>query len=217
VKLLDYQTKRQSLEATDNPFAIVMLAQLAVLETRGKPQARLQAKIEVVRKLYEKNFAEQDIKRLYAIVDWLVTLPKALIMQYNDAVKQIEGENNMNYITTAERIGREEGFKEAWEKSKPYITTAERIGREEGFKEAWEKSKSYIATAERIGREAGRQEGLQEGLQEGEAALLIHLLKRRFQHLPDHYLELIRQAGDDALLLWSDRLFDAVSLEEVFN
>src|SRR5262249_54932144 len=37
VKLLDYQQRRQELEALNNRFAIVMLAQLAVLETKRNP------------------------------------------------------------------------------------------------------------------------------------------------------------------------------------
>ncbi len=44
VKLLDYQHRRQELEAMNNRFAIIMLAQLTVLETKHDLKIRLKAK-----------------------------------------------------------------------------------------------------------------------------------------------------------------------------
>jgi hypothetical protein len=52
VKLLDYAPKYQELEADPNPFAVVVLAQLKALETRGAPEERYTWKVRLVKGLY---------------------------------------------------------------------------------------------------------------------------------------------------------------------
>jgi len=49
VKLLDYADKEAELEADPNPFAVVVLAHLKSLETKGKNRARHSWKIRLVR------------------------------------------------------------------------------------------------------------------------------------------------------------------------
>ena len=70
----------------------MVLAQLAVLETRGNPKTRLQAKTNLTRMLYEKGLGKKDIVQLHAFLDWVITLPRDLKIQYNEAIKQLEGE-----------------------------------------------------------------------------------------------------------------------------
>lgn len=105
VKILDYKHRVQELEAIDNPFAMLILAQLAVLETRGKPGARLKAKTALTRQLYAKGWDKDKIIQIYTLIDWLVALPEELMIKYNVQVKQIEEEQHMNFVTTAERVG----------------------------------------------------------------------------------------------------------------
>ncbi len=85
IKLWDFPNRRQELEAINNRFAMIMLAQLLVLETQRDSEARLKAKI---------------------------ALPKEFEPIYNQAVRHIEEEKRMNYINTAQRIGRQEGIQE---------------------------------------------------------------------------------------------------------
>ncbi len=114
VKLLDYRQRREELSAMNNRFATVLLAQLAVLETLNDPQARLKAKTALTRALYGKGWEKKDILQLYTLVDWLITLPEELVVHYNNAIKHFEEEKmrNIGYVTTAERIGRQEGLQE---------------------------------------------------------------------------------------------------------
>lgn len=84
-------------------------------KSRVDAQARLKAKTALTRALYEKGWGKKDILQLYTLVDWLITLPEELSIYYNNAIKQIEEEQsvkNVNYVTTAERIGRQEGLQE---------------------------------------------------------------------------------------------------------
>jgi predicted transposase/invertase (TIGR01784 family) len=67
------------------------------------------------------------------------------------------------------------------------------------------------------GRQAGLQEGRQEGRQEGEAAILLRLLIRKFQTIPSSYRQRIEQADAETLLTWADQVFDAATLDEVFE
>ena len=78
VKLLDYRDRVAALEADNNPFALVVLAQLAASATRTDPTARLEHKIGLTRRLYRGGLEREDILSLYAFIDWVLALPDAL-------------------------------------------------------------------------------------------------------------------------------------------
>ena len=61
----------------------------------------------------------------------------------------------------------------------------------------------------------GERRGTQKGVHLGEAAVIIRHLNRRFNQVPDSYLTRIKQADAETLLLWSDKILDAKTLEEV--
>jgi predicted transposase/invertase (TIGR01784 family) len=51
----------------------------------------------------------------------------------------------------------------------------------------------------------------------GESAMLMRLLKKRFKNIPDTYVKRIEAADAKKLLEWSDHLFEAEKIEDVFN
>ena len=117
IKVLDFAAKRHELEMMNNPFALVLLAQLTILETPKNPHAKLLTKISLTRRLYKHGFGKADIFQLYTFIDWLLVLPKPLMLEYQQAVHRIEEEQPMaRFITTAERVGmwkgKEEGLQE---------------------------------------------------------------------------------------------------------
>lgn len=67
------------------------------------------------------------------------------------------------------------------------------------------------------GLQIGIQQGMQQGMQQGEATLLKRQLARRFGHLDAYYAQQINQASPEQLLIWSDRIFDAQSLTDIFG
>ena len=76
-------------------------------------------------------------------------------------------------------------------------------GLQEGRQEGWQE---------------GRQDGRQEGRHEGEAAVLARLLARRFgSPLPVWVQDKLAAASEEELLLWSEQLLDATSLEEALT
>src|SRR5712691_3658583 len=64
VKLRDYAARWEALEASDNPFAMVVMAHLQARATRRDPEGRLQGKLRLIRQLYERGYARQDVLEL---------------------------------------------------------------------------------------------------------------------------------------------------------
>jgi hypothetical protein len=112
VKLLDYRKRLPELETSSNPFAIVVLAHLKMLETRKYPQERLQWKFTLAKTLYKRGFSRQDILELLRFIDWVMTLPAELEQQFRGAINQFEEESKMQYVTTFERAGIEQGMQQ---------------------------------------------------------------------------------------------------------
>ena len=70
-KLLDYQNNKQALEISNNPFSLVVLAHLGVMETKRDPQARYELKFNLTRRLYEKGYNRDYVLNLYKMLDWV--------------------------------------------------------------------------------------------------------------------------------------------------
>jgi len=57
----------------------------------------------------------------------------------------------------------------------------------------------------------------QEGMLEGEAAILERLLKKRFGSLNETIVQKLRTATQEQLETWTDRILDAMRIEDVFS
>ncbi|MUG93044.1 cytosolic protein [Scytonema sp. UIC 10036] len=110
VKLLDYQSRWSELEASRNPFAMVVMAHLKAIETRNNRLQRKQWKLALVRRLYESGMRREDAINLLAFIDWLLTLPQDLEQEYWQEVEQLEAQHRMQYITSFERRGIQKGL-----------------------------------------------------------------------------------------------------------
>jgi hypothetical protein len=66
-------------------------------------------------------------------------------------------------------------------------------------------------------REEGIQQGMQQGMQRGEARVLTALLQLRFGELPAHISQRIDTADADTLLRWSERVLNALTIEDVLS
>ena len=67
------------------------------------------------------------------------------------------------------------------------------------------------------GQDQGMRQGIDQGIHQGQTAVIIRQLKRRFHRIPASYLIKIKQADAKTLLLWSDKILEAKSFEEVFE
>jgi len=68
------------------------------------------------------------------------------------------------------------------------------------------------------GREEGMRQGMQQGMQRGEAAVLLRLIERRFgSGAAARCRDRIEKADADTLLVWSERILTAESVEDVIH
>ncbi|ESQ15366.1 MAG: hypothetical protein N838_08875, partial [Thiohalocapsa sp. PB-PSB1] len=94
-KLLDWAGREAELQASGNIFATVVLAHLATRATRHDARARFNQKLQLTRRLYQRNLPRQTIIDLYRFLDWLMRLPEDLELQYTNAIHQIEEQLKM--------------------------------------------------------------------------------------------------------------------------
>ncbi len=109
-KLLDWASSEARLTDSSNPFAAVTLAHLATRATRTDMAARKVAKSHLLQHLYRQGWERQQIINLIRVIDWMMRLPKALDLQLRQDLASMKEETNMRYLTSFERLAREEGI-----------------------------------------------------------------------------------------------------------
>ena len=151
VKLLDFAPQWHSLEKSSNPFACIIVSQLAALESKyASDKEKKEVKFALTKRLYEKNYTKSQIKTLYRFIDWLIGLPESFEIEYINEVYQLEESQNMAYVCTAERLGIKKG---------------KEIGMEEGREK---------------GREEGIEQGIEQGQQMAMKKMALFLIKKGF-------------------------------------
>ncbi|MCM0592007.1 MAG: transposase [Gloeotrichia echinulata IR180] len=109
-KLLDYEQSWETLEETTNPFGVVVMAHLKTKATHRNPESRLQWKLSLVRRLFERGYSREDVQQLFRFIDWIMVLPKELTSSFKTVVRSYEETNRMRYVTSIERLAKEEGI-----------------------------------------------------------------------------------------------------------
>jgi hypothetical protein len=112
VKIIDHRGDEATLEQSANPFAAVVLAQLKVLETRHAPATRWQWKLRLVKGLYDRGLDRGQIRQLIRLMDWMLALPPELEHSFRAEVHSFEEARRMPYVTSFERLAREESRQE---------------------------------------------------------------------------------------------------------
>jgi hypothetical protein len=109
VKLLDYEDQLEALQASDNAFAILTAAHILTKRTKHHYDERLVRKITLVRLLYRNGWDRQKVLNFFAIIDWLMHLPKDLTIAFRDKLNELEEEQKMRYVTSIEQLALETG------------------------------------------------------------------------------------------------------------
>ncbi len=171
VKLLELGRDWEALESSTNPFALVVMAQLKAHQSRDGA-ARKDVKLHLVRLMYRRGYAREQVLELFRVIDWLLQLPAELEIEFEQALMALEEEEKMPYITSIERMGMERGM----------------------------------------------QQGMQQGVQLGEVAVLRKQLQHKFgDQFTEAYRKRLDSADTDMLLLWSEQLLGADTIDEVFH
>lgn len=114
IKLLDFQDAWERLVEDPNPFAIVVMAQLKVLELKDKPELA-DWKFELVKMAHERDYTPEMVRDLLRFIDWLIYLPPELERKFEQVLSEYEEKKVMPYITSFERNGMERGLKQGLE------------------------------------------------------------------------------------------------------
>lgn len=108
-KLLDYEAGIATLENETNPFALVVMVHAGMRATAADPQARLDWKFRLTRRLFERGYQRQQIISLYRFIDWMMLLPEDLELEYDRQVDAYQEERKMEYLSSMERRAMERG------------------------------------------------------------------------------------------------------------
>jgi hypothetical protein len=112
IKLLDYADGEPALEQDDNPFAQVVLAHIQAQRTHKDPESRYVSKLRLVRGLYDRGWTAADVRQLFRLLDWIMALPIELQDRFRGELHRYEEERRMPYISSVERLAKEEGRRE---------------------------------------------------------------------------------------------------------
>ena len=109
-KLTDYEDQLDDLLVSENAFGLITAAHILTRQTRKENQERYEAKLRLVRILYQRHWDKQRVIDLITVVDWLMTLPTWLETKVWQEIETIEESKKMQYITSIERIGIAKGI-----------------------------------------------------------------------------------------------------------
>ncbi len=65
-----------------------------------------------MRQLYGRGYSREDVFELFRLLDWLLTLPEDMERSFRENLSELEQESEMRYVTSIERLSREEGREE---------------------------------------------------------------------------------------------------------
>ncbi|WPL19046.1 hypothetical protein Thiowin_04150 [Thiorhodovibrio winogradskyi] len=110
VKLLDYATPERwaELEASDNVFALVVMAQIRAKVTDDAETLK-RWKFRLMRLMYERGYERTLIEELFRLIDWMIRLPEELEAEFRQELYAYEEQYQMPYVTTVERAGIQKG------------------------------------------------------------------------------------------------------------
>jgi len=108
IKIIDYEKDWGQLEKDDNPFSIVVMAQIKAVKLKN-PDDLFSWKMHFIRMLYNRGYQRREILNLFRFIDWIMILPDELEKKLIKEVCDYEEEIKMPYVTSAERFGIEKG------------------------------------------------------------------------------------------------------------
>jgi hypothetical protein len=58
---------------------------------------------------YDRGLDAEQVRQLFRLIDWMVQSPKELDQQFREEIDRFEEERRMPYVTSFERLARQEG------------------------------------------------------------------------------------------------------------
>jgi hypothetical protein len=83
-------------------------AHLKALQTRRSPNARMKAKLELIRLLRERKETRRDVIDLMRFIDWELILPQNMEQELKETIRKENKEMGKPYISNWERMAMQE-------------------------------------------------------------------------------------------------------------
>jgi len=112
VKLLDFDESALLPRIKSNPFALVVLAHQKARISAGNDEIRYDFKWKLFRLAIEIKMDKQKLFEFLRCLDWMLNLPPELEIQFRDAWHSHEEEQKMPYITSFERLAKNDGLQQ---------------------------------------------------------------------------------------------------------
>jgi flagellar biosynthesis/type III secretory pathway protein FliH len=96
---------RALLEMQTNMFATIVLSHRDAMDTQNDAEERARRKIARYRRMLQQGHAAEDIRSLLNLLDYLLRLPPPLAQEANAAMRQVEEEFAVSFITSFEETG----------------------------------------------------------------------------------------------------------------
>ena len=90
----------------------VARAQIAALKTANDPDARFSVKTQLVRNLYTAGYTADNVREIFRLIDWMMHLRRDLDARFKAELIAFEKELQMSYVTSVERLAKEEGLEQ---------------------------------------------------------------------------------------------------------
>lgn len=117
-RVADYASRWEELEASDNIFAVVVMAQLKAHETRGDNGLRLVWKRKLIFDLYRRGFTREQIINLFRFIEWIMTLPPKMEQRLQQEIYDYEESKKMPFLARFEREAEQRGLERGEERGK---------------------------------------------------------------------------------------------------
>lgn len=86
------EQEEEKLEASNNPFAFVILTALHLLKTKGKSDLKYSSKIKLYKLLRSEKWGKDNIGKLFSFMDNMLSLPTELKNKFKKDIKIINEE-----------------------------------------------------------------------------------------------------------------------------
>ena len=84
-----------------------------IVPGRKDTASRFTWKLRLIRGLYDRGWTVEDVRQLFRLIDWMMALPMELQGKFRSEMYHFEEERHMPYLSSFERLAKEEGRAEA--------------------------------------------------------------------------------------------------------
>jgi hypothetical protein len=116
-KLIDFQNQLDLPHHRNNRALFLIAAHLATQRHRKQPKRLYVLRLELTVRLLDAGHNEDEIWKLPRLIDWLMPLPDELMVPFREKLHQLQHPNRMPYVTSFERLSRQEGRQEGLRES----------------------------------------------------------------------------------------------------